>query len=77
MSQWLQYVGTFGSGQQAHSSPGVLQQVLPSAQATESLQGTAATERQTGTFQSEYMRAKLHLGMFESCIIVRLVRESL
>lgn len=44
-----QYVGTSASGQQAHSPCDDLQQVLPSAQATESLQGTAPTERQTGT----------------------------
>lgn len=40
-----QYVGTLGKGQQAHCPSDNLQQVFPSAHATESLQGTAATER--------------------------------
>lgn len=39
--------GTLGSGQQAHPSSTNPQQVLPSAHATESLQGRTLTERET------------------------------
>lgn len=50
-----QYAGTFGKGQQAHSPSGDLQQVFPSAQATESLQGTAPTERLAGLLLSMHI----------------------
>lgn len=46
-------LATFGKGQQAHSPSDDLQQVLPSAQATEALQGTERTERQTETSRKQ------------------------